>query len=241
MFKKKNKKRDDIERKLRLVSNDAPFPYVEAYKSLRTNLKFASVNSDYKRIAVTSAIPGEGKSNVAINLAVSLAQEGNKVLLVDCDLRKPVLHKYLKIKMKNKGLTTVLSGETTFKESAVFFTDIGVSVLGAGVIPPNPAEILSSEKMKNFIDDVSQNFDYVLFDTPPVSVVTDAAVLSRYVDGVIMVVRQKHVTIETAKVAIKNLQAVNAPIIGAVLNDFDTKTVGKASGYYYSYEYDYSK
>ena len=235
------KKKDDIERRLNIITNESPFAYVEAYKSLRTNLKFASMSNDYKRIAVTSAIPGEGKSNVAVNLAVCLAQEGNKVLVVDCDLRKPILHKYLKIRVKNKGLTTVLSGETTLQDTIVNFRDIGISVLCAGVIPPNPAEILASEKMKELIDSLSEKYDYILFDTPPVSVVTDAAVLSRYMDGVIMVVRQGHVTIDTAKLAMKNLQAVNAHIIGAILNDFDTKTVGKASGYYYSYEYDYSK
>ena len=235
------KKKDNIERKLHVISESSPFAYVEAYKSLRTNLKFASMSNDLKKIAVTSAIPGEGKSNVVINLAVSLAQEGNKVLVVDCDLRKPIMHKYLKIRIKNKGVTTVLSGESTLNDSIVNFRDIGISVLCAGLIPPNPAEILASTKMKELIDELSEKYDYVLFDTPPVSVVTDAAVLSRYVDGVVMVVRQGHVTIETAKIAMKNLQAVNAPVIGAILNDFDTKTVGKASGYYYSYEYDYSK
>ena len=235
------KKKDNIERKLHVISESSPFAYVEAYKSLRTNLKFASMSNDLKKIAVTSAIPGEGKSNVVINLAVSLAQEGNKVLVVDCDLRKPIMHKYLKIRIKNKGVTTVLSGESTLNDSIVNFRDIGISVLCAGLIPPNPAEILASTKMKELIDELSEKYDYVLFDTPPVSVVTDAAVLSRYVDGVVLVVRQGHVTIETAKIAMKNLQAVNAPVIGAILNDFDTKTVGKASGYYYSYEYDYSK
>lgn len=239
MFNKK--KKDNIERKLHVISESSPFAYVEAYKSLRTNLKFASMSNDLKKIAVTSAIPGEGKSNVVINLAVSLAQEGNKVLVVDCDLRKPIMHKYLKIRIKNKGVTTVLSGESTLNDSIVNFRDIGISVLCAGLIPPNPAEILASTKMKELIDELSEKYDYVLFDTPPVSVVTDAAVLSRYVDGVVLVVRQGHVTIETAKIAMKNLQAVNAPVIGAILNDFDTKTVGKASGYYYSYEYDYSK
>jgi len=235
------KKKDNIERKLHVISESSPFAYVEAYKSLRTNLKFASMSNDLKKIAVTSAIPGEGKSNVVINLAVSLAQEGNKVLVVDCDLRKPIMHKYLKIRIKNKGVTTVLSGESTLNDSIVNFRDIGISVLCAGLIPPNPAEILASTKMKELIDELSEKYDYVLFDTPPVSVVTDAAVLSRYVDGVVLVVRQGHVTIETAKIAMKNLQAVNAPVIGAIMNDFDTKTVGKASGYYYSYEYDYSK
>lgn len=235
------KKKENIERKLHIIQDNSSFAYVEAYKSLRTNLKFASMSNEYKKIAVTSAIPGEGKSNVVVNLAVSLAQEGNKVLVVDCDLRKPILHKYLKIRIKNKGVTTVLSGESTLKDSIVNFEDIGISVLCAGVIPPNPAEILASKKMKELIDTLEEKYDYIIFDTPPVSVVTDAAVLSRYVDGIVMVIRRSHVTVETAKIALKNLQSVNAHIIGAVLNDFDIKTVGKASGYYYSYEYDYSK
>ncbi len=234
------KKDNKLDRKLHIITRNEDFGYVEAYKSLRTNLKFVSVSGDYKKIAVTSSIPGEGKSNVAINLAISLAEDGSKVLVVDCDLRKPVIHKYLRISQRGKGLTSILSGETSVEEVTKNFTDIGVSVICAGAVPPNPAEIMASKKMQEFIEKVEDKYDYIIFDTPPVSVVTDAAVLSRYVDGILLVVRQKFVTTETAKIALKNLQAVNANVIGTVLNGFDTKQVGKGNGYYYSYDYNYS-
>lgn len=234
----KNKKK--VARKFQIVSKDSPFQYQEAYKSLRTNLKFVSMNKACKKLIITSAIPGEGKSSVAINLAVSLADAGSTVLLVDCDLRKPIIHKYLRIdKQSYKGVTSVLAG-APLAETIIGFRDLGLHVLIADAIPPNPAELLGSEKMGEVIAEMSQYYEYIIFDTPPVSVVTDAAVLSQYVDGVLMVIRQNHATFEQAQLAKKNLEAVHANIIGAVFNDFDTRSADKESGYYYSYNYDYS-
>lgn len=225
-------------RKLQLVSKSAPFSYVEAFKALRTNLNFVSVNSSLKKLIITSAIPHEGKSSVAINLAVTLAETGSKVLIVDCDLRKPILHKYLKLnKVSSKGVTGILSGESKIDDSIVFFRDIKISVLVAGAIPPNPAELLGSQKMKELIAELETRFDYIVFDTPPVSVVTDSAVLSQFADGVLLVVRQNLATIDQVKLAKKSLESVNANILGVVLNDFNTAKSGKNSGYYYYYDY----
>ncbi|MEG0020360.1 MAG: CpsD/CapB family tyrosine-protein kinase [Oscillospiraceae bacterium] len=234
----KDKTKATHTRKLQIVSKAAPFAYVEAFKSLRTNLNFVSVNSSLKKLIITSAIPNEGKSSVAINLAVTLAETGSKVLIVDCDLRKPILHKYLKLgKTDSKGLTGILSGESTVDGSIVYFKDIKISVLIAGVIPPNPAELLGSKKMEELIAKLETYFDYIIFDTPPVSVVTDSAVLSKFTDGVLLVVRQNLATVEQVKLAKKSLDSVNANIIGVVLNDFDTTKGGKNSGYYYYYDY----
>lgn len=232
------KKKKHSERKFLLVGNDTPFSYNEAFKSLRTNLKFLAMGKSCKKIILTSAIPAEGKSSVCINLATSLVEGGSRVLLVDADLRKPVLHRYLKLHRAQKGLTALLSGASL--EETIITLDSGLQVLLSDAIPPNPAELLGSQQMKDLIDTLTQHYDYILFDTPPVSVVTDAAVLSQFVDGVILVVRQNHATFEEAELAKKNLDTVHARILGAVLNDFDTKAADRESGYYYSYNYDYS-
>ena len=227
-------------RKFLLVGKDTPFQYQEAFKSLRTNLKFLAVGKACKKMILTSAIPGEGKSSVAINLAVSLAEAGSRVLLVDCDLRKPIIHRYLKIdNSAYKGITNVLS-DGSLAESIVGIKALNIHVIIADAIPPNPAELLGSSRMKMLISELDKHYDYIIFDTPPVSVVTDAAVLSQYVDGVILVVRQNFATFDQVALAKKNLDSVDANILGVVMNNFDTRSANKESGYYYSYNYDYS-
>lgn len=227
-------------RKFLLVGKDTPFQYQEAFKSLRTNLKFLAVGKACKKIIMTSAIPGEGKSSVAINLAVSLAEAGSRVLLVDCDLRKPIIHRYLKIdNSAYKGVTNVLS-DGSLAESIIGIKALNLHVIIADAIPPNPAELLGSSRMKMLISELDKHYDYIIFDTPPVSVVTDAAVLSQYVDGVILVVRQNFATFDQVALAKKNLDSVDANILGVVMNNFDTRSANKESGYYYSYNYDYS-
>lgn len=234
------KKEKRSNRKFLLVGKDTPFQYQEAFKSLRTNLKFLAMGKSCKKIIMTSAIPGEGKSSVAINLAVSLADAGSRVLLMDCDLRKPILHRYLKLdKSSYKGLTNILSGGV-LTESIVNMKSLNLHVIIADAIPPNPAELLGSGRMKILVEELEKHYDYIIFDTPPVSVVTDAAVLSQYADGVILVIRQNHATFDEVALAKKNLDTVHANILGAVLNDFNTKSADKESGYYYSYNYDYS-
>lgn len=231
-------------REFHIILKSPVFQFVEAYKSLRTNLKFISMNNQYKKIIITSALPNEGKSNIAINLAISLSESGSKVLIVDTDLRKPRAHVYLHIKDgKKSGLTSILSGTAEFKDCMVRFTDLGIDVLPSGPIPPNPTEMIGSEAMKNLIETLEKSYDYIIFDTPPSSVVTDAAVLSKYTDGIIFVIRQKHATLEQIKEAKKSLENVQANIIGSVLNDYDstknTKYGGSGSGYGYSYKYAY--
>lgn len=220
------------------VKSNLPFNYIEAYKSLRTNLNFVSIDKNLKKLLVTSSIPGEGKTTVAINLAITLAQAGSKVILIDCDLRKPSVNKYLHVKSKiSGGLTNILSAKADLESNYLYFSDLNLYVLTSGAIPPNPAELLSSERMTDFLDNLNERFDYIVIDTPPVSVVTDAAVLSRNADGVIFVLRQNFTKIETAKVAKKNLEIVGANVIGCVLNAFNA---GNSSKSYAYYSYDYS-
>ena len=220
------------ENKLEIVSDKSPFAYVEAYKTLRTNMNFIFRNNKYKKLVVTSSIPGEGKSSVSINLARVLAENGTRVILIDCDMRKPML----------RGLSTVLSGISTLEDSVATFSDLQFDLMTAGPIPPNPTELLASEEMEHLLDLLAKQYDYVICDTPPVSVVTDAAILSQYNAGVILVVRQKYATFKQAKKAKQNLENVHADILGCVLNQYDvSKNVKetKQSSYYY-YNYDYS-
>lgn len=242
IFSKKPKVRDKNGRRtLQLVSANAPFQYVEAYKTLRTNLNFVTLNSKNRVIVITSSIPSEGKSNVGINLAVTLAEAGKKVLIIDCDLRKPVLHKYLRITRRALGLTNILSGEVEPNEAIVYFNDLDFDVITAGVVPPNPAELLGSERMEKLLKKLREQYDYILLDTPPASVVTDAAVLGSMADGVIMVIKHKGVNVETAQLAKRNLETAKVNILGAVLTNYDLKNTAKDSGYSYSYEYNYYK
>ena len=223
-----------------IISKTAPFPFVEAYKSFRTNLQFASINKEIKKIIITSSIPGEGKSVVSINLAIAMASAGSKVLLVDTDLRRPALHRYLRLNnAKIGGLTSVLSGAKSLDECLVHFNDLDIHFLSCGPIPPNPAELLGSKRMGNIIRELEGQFDYLIFDTPPVSVVTDAAVLSQYTDGAILVVRQNYVTTEAALQAKKNLENVGTSIIGSVMNDFRAQKSNKSSSYHHSGKYNY--
>ena len=231
------------ENKLEIVSDKSPFAYVEAYKTLRTNMNFIFRNNKYKKLVVTSSIPGEGKSSVSINLARVLAENGTRVILIDCDMRKPMLHKYLRAqRFRTRGLSTVLSGISTLEDSVATFSDLQFDLMTAGPIPPNPTELLASEEMEHLLDLLAKQYDYVICDTPPVSVVTDAAILSQYNAGVILVVRQKYATVKQAKKAKQNLENVHADILGCVLNQYDvSKNVKetKQSSYYY-YNYDYS-
>ncbi len=236
--KKRNKK--DPEKILRLASgDDMPFGYVEAYKSLRTNINFISSTENVKSIVVTSALPRESKSNVSINLAVSLATEGKKVILVDCDLRKPAIHSYLYMGRNVRGLTDVLSGKCNLDEAIGEIEDIGIYVLPAGAIPPNPSEMLAQEKMQKVIENLKEKFDFVIVDAPPISIVTDAAVLGKYVDGAVLAIRSKYASRDAILVAKKKLSDVDVKILGAVVTRFEAKKSAKSGYYSYGYGYDY--
>ena len=213
--------------KLFMVGSDAPFQFTEAYKSLRTNLEFLAATSDCKTILITSSVPGEGKSNVAVNLAITLADSGKRVVLVDCDMRKSTISRYLHIPRDHIGITNTITGKDRTQ-------------LANALVPPNPSELLATKAMENTFEALKQVYDYIIVDTPPVSVVTDAAVLCKYVDGALLVVRPGVTTIEGAQLSKKNLEAVNARILGVVMNGYDVKKAGKKDGYYYSYSYGYS-
>ena len=239
---KKNKLGGKNVRFISVAAKEAPFPYVEAFKSLRTNLNFLTNTSGVRSILITSALPEESKSTTAINLALTLASSGHSVVLVESDLRKPVLRKYLKREMGPSGLSGFLSGLVGLEDCITDLTDLGISVIPAGVIPPNPAELLNSTRMAELLGLLKQNYDYVLLDAPPVTVVTDAAVVGHMTDGALLVVRSRFASARTIRQAKAKLDAVGIPILGGVLTRFNMRKSGWRSGYNYkNYEYGYGQ
>lgn len=210
-------------------------PVSEAYKTLRTNILFSSLDNHIKTMVVTSSGPGEGKTTVTSNLAVTFAQNGNKTIILDCDLRKSKIHRLFNLS-NQVGLSNILIGETSFAEEN-FKTEVeNLYVIPAGTRPPNPAELLSSERMQQFLETLKQNFDTIIIDTPPVLMVTDAQILSKYADGVILVVSSGEADKNAAQRSKVLLEKVNARILGVVLNKLDTTKKGYY-GYYYYYYY----
>lgn len=232
----RNKKQQGIKRKVLIANKKSPFAYVEAYKSIRTNFNFITQSNDYKTIIVTSATPAEGKSNVVINLALSLSELGKNVLVIDCDMRKPGLSKYLNISLRTPGLSNILSNQSTIEDVVFKISDLGFYVIPAGAIPPNPSELLCSKNMAKMIESLKKDFDYILLDTPPAYVVSDALVLERVVDGAILVIAHRQSGFNTVKTAKEKLQKSNIKIIGAILNKYDSKQSFKSD---YRYDYDY--
>lgn len=215
-------------------------PVAEAYRTLRTNIQFSCIDKKVKTIVVTSAGPGEGKSTVASNLAVSITQADKKVLFIDCDLRKPKIHTFFRMR-NGEGLTNILVKDLDYKEAINKINYIeNFHVLTAGPIPPNPSELLGSKKMKGFIEKVKDEYDMVILDAPPVGMVTDAAILSTIVDGTIFVCAVGEANIEATKVAKNLLDKVNANILGVVLNKVPVKGGGYYKYHYYNYyNYEY--
>lgn len=228
---------------LRLMTKSHSFAYVEAYKALRTNLVYMTNSGDTpaKVIMITSAVPGEGKSNVSVNLAVSLAQDGKRVVLLDCDLRTGTLHRYLRLPRQEAGLSSILSTDQPIdhqlQESFYHFGKLGIDVLPAGYSPVNPSELLGSERMRAILNALTKNYDYVLCDSAPVNAVTDAVALGRYMDAAILVVSHNGVTKDAALMAKNQLESINLPILGTVLNRYvPEKSGNKEQGYtYYNY------
>jgi tyrosine-protein kinase Etk/Wzc len=222
----------------RLVSHvDPRSPVAEAYRSVRTNLAFARAGSRLHTIVLTSPGPSDGKSTTAANLAITFAQQGQRTLVVDADLRRAVLDKSFGVP-RSPGLSEVLVGDVRLAE-AVRATEIeNLSVLPSGRMPPNPAELLGSSQMQRVLEEARAQFDVVLFDSPPLLAVTDAAILSTMVDGTLLVVRMGETAREAVRRAVGQLRAVRGRLVGAVLNDVDFRkgsVYGQYGYYYYAY------
>ncbi|HZJ76120.1 MAG TPA: CpsD/CapB family tyrosine-protein kinase [Oscillospiraceae bacterium] len=220
-----------------IVHTNPKSPISEAYRTLRTNIQFSSLDKPVKTIVITSAGPGEGKTTSATNLAITMAYSGSKVLLVDADLRKPVLHRIFGIS-NQFGLTSVLVSELNYKERILPTYIEGLEILPVGVIPPNPSELLASNKMKQLLSEAREDYDFILIDTPPAAVVTDASILAAIADGTILVCSSGQVPIEGAIRAKELLENVNANIIGVILNKIPTDQKNYSHYYYYHYYYE---
>jgi len=210
---------------------DRNSPVVEAYRALRTNLKFVNVDRILRRVLITSPGPGEGKSTIAANLSVVLAQAGKKVITCSVDLRKPTLHTYFGVNNR-KGVTNILAGHHTIDECLHEVGIPNLRILASGPNPPNPAELLGSVNMRSLIEDLQQRADMLIFDAPPAIAVTDAAILAPMMDGVILVINAGTVPRELAKHSKEQLEKVGANILGVVLNRVNVKD---GYGYYYYY------
>lgn len=220
--------------KLVMVSNRYSSS-AEAYRVLRTNLQFASIDRHLGVIQITSPSVGEGKSLTAANLALALAQLGQQVILIDADLHQPTQHRYFQL-VNNVGVTTALLGNLDLVEKMLKTTSVStLRVLPSGPLPPNPAELLGSRRMEELIGVLRTKADIVVIDSPPVTVISDAAVLATRVDGVLLVLRAGKTRLEAAKNALEALKQVHAHMLGAVLNS----TSEHGHGYYYRYRTDY--
>ncbi|MFL6171402.1 MAG: polysaccharide biosynthesis tyrosine autokinase [Marmoricola sp.] len=210
---------------------------VEAFRLLRTNLQFLDLDARPRALVITSAVPSEGKTSTATNLAIALAQTGLRVLLVDGDLRRPKVASVLGLE-RSVGMTTVLVGRSELQDSIQKHTDSGIYFLASGPIPPNPTEVLQSRAAQELFDRVSQMFDMVIIDGPPLLPVSDAAIMARDVDGAILVVRHGKTTKEQLKQAALRLNQVDANLLGVMVN-MTPKRGGKGTGYGYGYGYAY--
>ncbi|MEO0108811.1 MAG: CpsD/CapB family tyrosine-protein kinase, partial [candidate division WOR-3 bacterium] len=206
----------------------------EAFRMLRTSVTFAGLDRPLKTILITSPGPGEGKSTVAVNLATVLAQSGSRTLLIDADLRRPVLHTVFN-RRKKPGLTDlILSGRPV--DGIAFATGVdSLFCLASGTIPPSPADVLNSGAANSLLERLSREYDHLVIDSPPVLVAADAAILAARADATVLVVRASRTSLEALEHARRNLLSTGARLLGLVLNG--TRTSRHSGSYYYRYHY----
>ena len=215
-----------------------PFAVVEAYKAIRTNLTFLLAASETKVFGITSPEAGEGKSTTSINMAIAFSQLGDKVLLIDADMRRSSIHKKLKIE-NNAGLSNVLAGFNEYKEVVTHISDT-FDVLTAGQVPPNPSELLGSARFKELIDTAGKEYSYVIIDTPPIDVVTDALVIAPQTAGLVLVVKDQVTPTDSINRAIEAAKFANINFLGAIMNAANPKS-GKGYRKYGYRKYGYNK
>lgn len=228
--KKSNRKQFQTQNRSLVTMMNPKSPISEQYRTIRTNIQFSTVDEEMRTIMVTSSGPGEGKSTTANNIAVVFAQQGKRVLLVDSDLRKPTVHYSFRID-NHIGLTNVLTKQEKLERATRETDQENLYVLPSGPIPPNPAELLGSKAMDQFINDAQGLFDVVVFDTPPVLAVTDGQVLSNKLDGVVLVVSSGKTETDAALKAKETLLNSKSKLLGVVLNNIKRTE----SQYYYYY------
>lgn len=239
-FGKKVVHDNDVNDSLRIVSEDSPFAIKEAYKTLYTNILYLNIEDKCKKIAMTSAVSGEGKTVASTNLAVTLAQNSTdcKVLLIDTDMRQPRVSALLGIDKDTHGLSEYLAGidETP---NLIFVPDKKLTVLTSGANNVNPTKLIGSKRMANLIRSLEEQFDYIIIDTPPVNIVSDAILLHENVNGYVIVTRSDYSDVKSVGEAVSRLEQINAEIFGIVLTSVKLKTMGysKHGGRYSASKY----
>ncbi len=220
-----------------LANENKDFRLTEAYKALRTNITFCG--SDVKVIALTSCMPNDGKSTVAWNVAVSMAETGKKVLLIDADLRNSVIMRRFKIGQKIVGLSHYLSDQATLQEVLYHSSLPNLDIILSGSFPPNPAELLSTPKFESMIKELREQYDYIIIDTPPLGSVIDAAIIATVCDGSILVISSGKVSYKFARDTKAQLEKSGSKILGVVLNnvEYDSALSHYSKSYYYHYGY----
>lgn len=212
-----------------LLSEDSAFLTKEDYKTLRTNITFSLPGSGAKCIGVTSSTRGEGKSTTIINVAISFGQIGKKVLLVDGDLRLPTVARKTELP-SSPGFSDVLAGQCSFDEAVQHQETLGIDVLTASILPPDPTNLMESQQMEDFINEARQRYDYIFIDLPPIGVVTDALILSRFMDGFLFVVRHNQSSGRSISEALKQIRFSNAKVLGFV---YTNDELSSSRNYYY--------
>ena len=243
LFRKKQEENPDQNfraKRRAILSDSSDFSVKEAYKTLRTNIHFSLPGTGCKKVCVTSGLPAEGKSITALNVAISFAETGKRVLLIDADLRRPTLARLL-IENGDPGLSNILAGMCS-EEDAIHKNQYpNLDMIFSGVIPPNPSELLGSPRMGKLLESLAEKYDYIFIDTPPVNVVTDACVISALLDGVLFVVRQNRSERDEVSRAVNQLKIAEAKLLGFVLNGVTASGGKNGNGYYrygyYRYEY----
>lgn len=239
--KSKNKVDSVSVNRKRLLNNDSPFAIKEAYIKLRTSLMFcmtADTRRPCKIFAVTSSNPSEGKSLTAANIAICYAMLGKKTLLIDADMRKPSQRKLWRIN-STSGICDFLARIRDLE--MVDVEDLPLSIICTGTIPPNPSELLSSERMKNFVEECSRRYEYVIIDTPPINTVADAQIISTFVDGVILVAKSGSTSTDELNAAIESVKRAGGNLCGVVLNSINMKTLKRSFRYKHNKQYVYSE
>src|SRR5699024_4479887 len=230
MFKRKKQTTTTNKMRHLIAKLNPRSPISEQYRSIRTNLQFSGVDEAIKSIVITSPGPSAGKSITAANLAVVYAQQGMKTLLIDGDLRKPTVHYTFRLD-NLRGLSSVLIGETLFEDATEDSAVDNLQILSCGPIPPNPAELLASKRMRDLIAYAEEHYDFIIVDAPPILAVTDAKIISQIVDGTLFVTRSGQTDKENAKKAYEIINDGKARVLGAILNDTDRDE----ESYYYYY------
>ncbi|MBS4462479.1 MULTISPECIES: CpsD/CapB family tyrosine-protein kinase [unclassified Facklamia] len=232
--KEKNLQKEQAKGAPIVAFNNPKSIHAEQFRTIRTNLDFVNLDKPVRSIVITSSIPAEGKSTISANIAHIMGATEKKVLIVDADLRKPTVHRTFNL-TNERGLSALFSQpDLKFNDVIQFNPELNLYLLPAGAIPPNPSELLASAKMTHIMEELKKYFDLVIYDTPPVSAITDAQIMASKVDGVVLVVREGYVTKEEVKNAKAALDNVNAKIFGYVIND---KEATDSSGYYAYYGY----